>query len=116
MRSTPFVTGLAAISFGSRLASAQCLVYGIDIQNGGTYFENAELTVPFTLVQEFSGCQNDTANVGISSHDYSNSSNFVCRTFSSTRMATNPNAQTYVLLIKNQLDYLPTLFIDSPDP
>lgn len=60
MRSTLL---FAAASIGSRLASAQCEVYGIDIQNGGTYFENSELTVPFTLVQEFSGCDNDTANV-----------------------------------------------------
>ncbi|KAG9587655.1 hypothetical protein KCU77_g9014, partial [Aureobasidium melanogenum] len=59
MRSTLL---FAAASIGSRLASAQCEVYGIDIQNGGTYFENSELTVPFTLVQEFSGCDNDTAN------------------------------------------------------
>lgn len=60
MRSTFF---FAAASLGSGLASAQCQVYGIDIQNGGTYFENSELTVPFSLVQEFSGCDNDTANV-----------------------------------------------------
>lgn len=60
MRSTFF---LAAASLGSGLASAQCQVYGIDIQSGGTYFENSELTVPFSLVQEFSGCDNDTANV-----------------------------------------------------
>jgi hypothetical protein len=60
MRSTIL---FAAVSIGSGLASAQCEVYGIDVQNGGTYFENVELTVPFTLVQEFSGCDNDTANV-----------------------------------------------------
>ncbi|KAG9638739.1 hypothetical protein KCU95_g4683, partial [Aureobasidium melanogenum] len=59
MRSTLL---FAAASIGSRFASAQCEVYGIDIQNGGTYFENSELTVPFTLVQEFSGCDNDTAD------------------------------------------------------
>lgn len=61
MRSTSLL--FAAASIGSRFASAQCEVYGIDIQNGGTYFENSQLTVPFTLVQEFSGCDNDTANV-----------------------------------------------------
>jgi hypothetical protein len=60
MRSTIL---FAAVSIGSGLAAAQCEVYGIDVQNGGTYFENVELTVPFTLVQEFSGCDNDTANV-----------------------------------------------------
>lgn len=60
MRSTFF---LAAASLGSGLASAQCQVYGIDIESGGTYFENSQLTVPFSLVQEFSGCDNDTANV-----------------------------------------------------
>ncbi|CAD0081469.1 unnamed protein product [Aureobasidium vineae] len=59
MRST-FLFAAAAI--GSGLASAQCQVYGIDIQSGGTYFENSELTTPFSLVQEFSGCDNDTAN------------------------------------------------------
>jgi hypothetical protein len=60
MRSTFF---FAAASLASGLASAQCQVYGIDIQSGGTYFENSQLTVPFSLVQEFSGCDNDTANV-----------------------------------------------------
>lgn len=65
MRSTSFYTGLAAISLGSGLASAQCQVYGIDFQSGGSYFQNSELTDPFTLVQEFSGCSNDTANVRI---------------------------------------------------
>ncbi|TIA34574.1 hypothetical protein D6C78_06740 [Aureobasidium pullulans] len=62
MRSTSFYTGLAAISLGSGFASAQCQVYGIDFQSGGSYFQNSELTDPFTLVQEFSGCSNDTAN------------------------------------------------------
>ncbi|CAD0105812.1 unnamed protein product [Aureobasidium uvarum] len=52
----------AAAAIRSGFASAQCQVYGIDIQSGGTYFENSELTTPFSLVQEFSGCDNDTAN------------------------------------------------------
>lgn len=63
MRSTSFFAGLTTLSLGSRLAFATCEVYGIDIQNGGSYFENIQSTDPFSLVQEFSGCQNDTANV-----------------------------------------------------
>ncbi|KAI4716627.1 hypothetical protein E4T48_07167 [Aureobasidium sp. EXF-10727] len=59
MRSTVL---FAAATIGSGLASATCQVYGIDIQSGGTYFENSQLTTPFSLVQEFSGCDNDTAN------------------------------------------------------
>jgi hypothetical protein len=63
MRSTTFLTGLTTLSLGSGLASAACQVYGIDFQSGGSYFQNSAFTDPFTLVQEFSGCSNDTANV-----------------------------------------------------
>lgn len=55
--------GLAALSFGVQHAVAQdCEVYGIDVVGGGSYFINEASSADFSLVQEFSGCQNDTAN------------------------------------------------------
>ncbi|QIW96493.1 hypothetical protein AMS68_002011 [Peltaster fructicola] len=39
-----------------------CESYGIDFQNGGTYFQNSLSTDPFTALEEFEGCQNDTAH------------------------------------------------------
>lgn len=44
------------------LASCACESYGIDFQNGGTYFQNSLSTDPFTALQDFEGCQNDTAH------------------------------------------------------
>ena len=36
--------------------------FGADFQSGGTYFQNVESTDPFTAIQEFVGCQNDTSH------------------------------------------------------
>ncbi|KAK5116864.1 hypothetical protein LTR85_009124 [Meristemomyces frigidus] len=42
--------------------SNPCQSYGIDFVSGGTYFQNILSTDPFTAVQEFEGCQNDTSD------------------------------------------------------
>ncbi|KAK5123449.1 hypothetical protein LTR85_002487 [Meristemomyces frigidus] len=42
--------------------SNSCQSYGIDFVSGGTYFQNSLSTDPFTAMQEFSGCQNDTSD------------------------------------------------------
>lgn len=39
-----------------------CQSYGIDFLNGGSYFQNSDSTDPFTALQEFEGCANDTSN------------------------------------------------------
>ena len=39
-----------------------CQSYGVDFVSGGTYFQNSLSTDPFTAVQEFEGCSNDTSN------------------------------------------------------
>jgi len=38
-----------------------CQSFGIDFLSGGTYFQNSNSTDPFTLVQEFEGCDNDSS-------------------------------------------------------
>ena len=40
---------------------AVCSTYGIDFQNGGTYFQDTGSTDPFTFVSQFSGCAPDIA-------------------------------------------------------
>ncbi|KAK1811817.1 hypothetical protein LTR12_013828 [Friedmanniomyces endolithicus] len=54
------VTSLLAIAV-SALAQS-CESFGDDFQNGGSYFQNSLSSDPFTALQEFEGCQNDTAN------------------------------------------------------
>lgn len=39
-----------------------CQSFGVDFVDGGTYFQNSLSTAPFTAVQEFEGCQNDTSH------------------------------------------------------
>ncbi|KAF2720150.1 hypothetical protein K431DRAFT_271147 [Polychaeton citri CBS 116435] len=41
--------------------NTNCQSYGIDFQNGGTYFQNILSTDPFTALETFTGCQNDTS-------------------------------------------------------
>lgn len=53
---------LLALSLAQTALSQTCESYGLDFQNGGTYFQNSLSTAPFTASQEFSGCQNDTAD------------------------------------------------------
>jgi len=55
-------TALALTIFASSALSQDCESYGLDFQNGGTYFQNNQSTDPFTALQEFEGCKNDTAN------------------------------------------------------
>jgi hypothetical protein len=40
----------------------QCESFGVDFTSGGTFFQNSNSTDPFTAIQEFTGCQNDTAH------------------------------------------------------
>ena len=39
-----------------------CQSFGVDFYGGGSFFQNSESTDPFTAVQEFEGCSNDTSH------------------------------------------------------
>jgi hypothetical protein len=43
---------LAYVSF----ASAQCVEFGLDVANGGTYFINLASSAPFSFKTGYSGC------------------------------------------------------------
>ena len=43
--------------------TSNCSVYGIDFVDGGSYFINSNSTVDFTTVQQFTGCNDDSADV-----------------------------------------------------
>ncbi|TKA65208.1 hypothetical protein B0A55_09011 [Friedmanniomyces simplex] len=59
----PILATTTALLFFAGSALAQvCESYGDDFQNGGSYFQNSLSSDPFTALQEFEGCQNDTAN------------------------------------------------------
>ena len=46
---------LGLLALLARRSLAQCESYGVDFQEGGTYFQNINSTDPFTFVSEFSG-------------------------------------------------------------
>ncbi|KAI9664628.1 MAG: hypothetical protein M1821_006074 [Bathelium mastoideum] len=61
MHSSFSSSAVVALGLFSAKAFADCVSYGVDFQNGGTYFQNSLSSAPFTFVSEFEGCQNDTA-------------------------------------------------------
>ncbi|KAF2116396.1 hypothetical protein BDV96DRAFT_645720 [Lophiotrema nucula] len=63
---TLFAFGLAALGVRTVLAQDDdtpnpCVSYGMDFQNGGSYFQNSNSNDNFTFVSEFDGCQADFA-------------------------------------------------------
>lgn len=56
------VSSLAFFGTNADEQENPCKSFGIDIQGGGSYFQNSLSSDPFTANQEFKGCQNDTAN------------------------------------------------------
>ncbi|KAK3117525.1 hypothetical protein LTR53_001042 [Teratosphaeriaceae sp. CCFEE 6253] len=52
----------ALLAFAASTSAQTCDSYGLDFQNGGSYFQNSLSSDLFTALQEFEGCQNDTAN------------------------------------------------------
>ena len=58
------VLALAAVvsSVSAQEEYPQCVSFGIDFQDGGSYFQNKSSNDPFTFVSTFEGCQNDVAN------------------------------------------------------
>jgi hypothetical protein len=43
--------------------NSTCLVYGIDYVDGGSYFIDSSSTSDFTAVQQFDGCNDDSASI-----------------------------------------------------
>lgn len=70
MPSLRVASGVLALAFATRTLaqdcsdpdSNPCQSFGIDFVSGGTYFQNSLSTDPWTALQEFSGCQNDTSD------------------------------------------------------
>lgn len=56
------LTSTALLALSASAFTQTCESYGDDFQNGGSYFQNSLSSDPFTALQEFDGCQNDTAN------------------------------------------------------
>lgn len=51
--------------------NSTCSVFGIDFQNGGSYFINTNSQADFTAVSQFEGCNNDTASIMLVNDDTS---------------------------------------------
>ena len=64
MQYVRLITALSYFIVRTSLAQecADCQSYGIDFLSGGSYFQNSESTDPFTALQEFESCTNDTSN------------------------------------------------------
>ncbi|TKA75248.1 hypothetical protein B0A55_05761 [Friedmanniomyces simplex] len=65
MPSINLVSSAFALSLASGVLAQQCgncQSYGIDFYSGGSFFQNSLSTDPFTAVQEFEGCANDTSH------------------------------------------------------
>jgi hypothetical protein len=52
-------SALGLLTLGARIVLAQddktCLAYGMDFQNGGSYFQNSLSSDSFTFVSQFDG-------------------------------------------------------------
>jgi hypothetical protein len=48
---------IAGVGFFITAASSSCVSYGMDFQNGGSYFQNSLANEPFTCVEQFQGKQ-----------------------------------------------------------
>jgi hypothetical protein len=65
-----WLAGLATSAAASSLletrqdnTNSTCLVYGIDYVDGGSYFIDSSSTSDFTAVQQFDGCNDDSASI-----------------------------------------------------
>ncbi|KAF2460475.1 hypothetical protein BDY21DRAFT_384088 [Lineolata rhizophorae] len=60
LRSLAGRTALLGV-LGRAAMAQQCLSFGMDFQNGGSYFQNSLSDDPFTFVSQFDHCQDDVA-------------------------------------------------------
>ncbi|KAF2812432.1 uncharacterized protein BDZ99DRAFT_383484 [Mytilinidion resinicola] len=56
-----FACRIGLLALTARSALADCVSFGMDFQDGGSYFQNSLSSDPFTFVSQFEGCDNDTA-------------------------------------------------------
>ncbi|KAK5118218.1 hypothetical protein LTR85_008198 [Meristemomyces frigidus] len=59
----PMLHDNVALSKRQMNANSTCQVFGIDFQNGGSYFLNINSTTDFMAVSQFQSCNNDTASI-----------------------------------------------------
>ncbi|KAK5723634.1 hypothetical protein LTR15_005333 [Elasticomyces elasticus] len=60
-----FASGAIVLTLASGVVAQECGTcqsFGVDFVPGGSYFQNSLSSDPFTAVQEFEGCDNDTAH------------------------------------------------------
>jgi hypothetical protein len=57
-RISPLASALGLVVLGARSAMAECVSYGMDFQNGKTYFQNSNSPDNFTFVSQFEGMYN----------------------------------------------------------
>ncbi|KAL9065001.1 MAG: hypothetical protein Q9157_007631 [Trypethelium eluteriae] len=62
MYSSASANAIVALGLLSARALADCISFGMDFQDGGSYFQNSLSQDNFTFVSEFEGCQSDVAN------------------------------------------------------
>ncbi|KAK0909402.1 hypothetical protein LTR91_018859 [Friedmanniomyces endolithicus] len=65
MPSFKIASSAIAFTLASRVLAqtcGTCQSFGVDFYSGGTFFQNSLSTDPFTAVQEFEGCANDTSH------------------------------------------------------
>ena len=65
MASIKVASSALALTFATSVFAQECgscQSFGVDFQSGGSYFQNSLSTDPFTAVQEFEGCSNDTSH------------------------------------------------------
>jgi hypothetical protein len=46
---------MSLVAIGASTVSADCVSYGMDFQNGGSYFQNSLSNENFTFVSQFEG-------------------------------------------------------------
>ncbi|EME45698.1 hypothetical protein DOTSEDRAFT_87980 [Dothistroma septosporum NZE10] len=61
MRPLVLSTAAALVCSAAAQNCTTCQSFGVDIVGGGTYFQNIASTDPFTALQEFEGCQDDSS-------------------------------------------------------
>jgi hypothetical protein len=56
------LVALLAYVVSAQDCSGVCKSYGLDIVDGGDYYQNSASSANFTALQDFSGCQSDLAD------------------------------------------------------
>ena len=81
--------------------TSNCSVYGIDFVDGGSYFINSNSTANFTVVQQFSGCNDDEASLLLVQQ--STEDEWECTSIPTGKHFTRTNAQDSAVLIHHKV-------------